>query len=85
LLRWLGLLLLAGVVSACLSAGGMSAPLPDTPTPPPTGTPTPTIVWFPPTPTRTPPPTQPFVPTPTPQLGKDQILLEMISASAKHG
>lgn len=76
LLRWLGLLLLAGVVSACLPAGGLNAPLADTPTPPPTGTPTPTIVWFPPTPTRTPPPTQPFVPTPTPQLGKDQILLE---------
>ncbi len=75
--HWLvGLLLVAGMLSACLPAGGMSAPLPDTPTPLPTDTPTPTVVWFPPTPTRTPPPTQVFQPTPTPQLGKNRIVLE---------
>jgi hypothetical protein len=75
--RWIALMmLLAGAVSACLPAGGVSAPLPDTPTPQPTFTPTPTIVWFPPTPTRTPPPTQVNLPTPTPQLGKDRIVLE---------
>ncbi len=70
------MLLVTGMISACLPAGEISAPLPDTPTPQPSGTPTPTIVWFPPTPTRTPPPTQVFLPTPTPQLGKAQILFE---------
>lgn len=68
--------LLAGLVSACLPPDGVSAPPPDTPTPQPVFTLTPTIVWFPPTPTPTPLPTQEILPTPTPQLGKDRIVLE---------
>uniref|UniRef100_A0A7C4L0Q7 DUF1080 domain-containing protein n=1 Tax=Bellilinea caldifistulae TaxID=360411 RepID=A0A7C4L0Q7_9CHLR len=75
--RWIAaVLLLAGALSACLPAGGQSAPVVETPTYQPTPTHTPTIVWFPPTPTRTPLPAQQILPTPTPQLGKDEILLE---------
>ncbi|MFN7036761.1 MAG: SH3 domain-containing protein [Bellilinea sp.] len=52
--RWLvGLLLVVGMLSACLPSGGMSAPLPDTPTPLPTATPTPTTTPFAPFEVRT--------------------------------
>mgnify|MGYP005836544593 FL=1 len=75
--RWIAaVVLLAGGLSACLPASGQSALVLESPTPQPTPTYTPTIVWFPPTPTRTPLPTQQILPTPTPQLGRDAVLLE---------
>lgn len=68
-------MLLAGAAAACSPALGSELSAEPSATIPPTPTTTATIVWFPPTPTRTPQPTREFVPTPTPQLGIDQPIL----------
>lgn len=68
-------IVLAGAAAACSSALGGDLPAEPSATPPPTPTVTATIVWFPPTPTRTPQPTVEFVPTPTPQLGIEQLIV----------
>ena len=61
------LLLLASLLSACLTPRTPLPPLPTNTSLPPTATPTPTTVWFPPTATFTPRPIQ-EVASPTPDM-----------------
>ncbi|MEW6650275.1 MAG: hypothetical protein AB1453_08805 [Chloroflexota bacterium] len=69
------ILILTGAAAACSPAANGDLPAAPTATPQPTATATATIVWFPPTSTPTPQPTREFIPTPTPQLGIDRLML----------
>ncbi len=63
-------------LAACAPAGGQSDIPLETPTPSLTPTYTPTVVWFPPTATPTPIPTREVQPTPVPQLGLAEEILQ---------
>jgi hypothetical protein len=74
LLIWLALVVLGGM-SACVAPAPVQEEMAASPMAAATLTPTETIVWFPPTPTRTPFPTQAVTPTPDPRPARGSELL----------